>query len=205
MAKIESSYNLVPAGYLIVQESEYLRNNNKYYQGFGTYFGVDRLLRFVWPDDVIRRGLGMPPIEDPRLRETTEEWFNARSEMTAFITDYGRALRLIERLRAYGHRLELLYCEIAPTEGEVNRLDTYEAVEGARPVLSKTYGFDISWPTCTHSAIFEPGVVPENPSWRSRLNQYGLLDDYGDALQLRDEYLRVYPHPPFDIYLVHAL
>jgi hypothetical protein len=63
----------------------------------------------------------------------------------------------------------------------------------------------VSWPNCKHSAILQPGVLQHNQSWRHRCNEWGLLDNYNHAISLREEYLAVYPYPPFDVYLVHKV
>ncbi len=60
-------------------------------------------------------------------------------------------------------------------------------------------------PTCNHSAILQPGVVPSSQPWRQKLNQFGLLNNYEDAVELRAEYLAIYLYPPFDIYMVHKV
>jgi hypothetical protein len=192
----------MPAGYLIVQEAEAARNSNSYFRNFGRYYGVDRLPPFIAPDPAIREMLQEPPITDVRLSEALEEWFDFRSGLTAFIPSHNEAFRLLTTFQSFDFRLELVYCQMAWREGEEERLKAYSPVEGDPPVISMTYGFDVSWPGCNHSAIFQPGIVPTTPSWREKLNERGLLDDYKDAARLRDEYLVVYPCPPFDIFLV---
>jgi hypothetical protein len=203
MNKKPAVYNLAPAGYLIVQKSA--RLTDEYGQNFGFYFGVNRLPPFIAPDPEIRKLLGEPPVEDMRLYAVLDEWFDILSGSTAFISSRMRALRLLTAFRTCGFDLELIYCQMAWKEAEEDRLTAYATTEEKAPVVSLTYGFDVSWPNCNHSAIFQPGVVPSSLQWRQKLNPYGLLNEYEDAVQLRAEYIAVYPHPPFDIYLVHQL
>lgn len=198
-------YRLFPAGYLITEDWQDLRRSNEYYRNFGPYYGVDRRPQLIAPDDTLRRLLGVPAVTDMRLRAALEEWFDCHPPATAFITDEAHAVRLCETLRSFGYRLELLYCQLALKNDEEDRLAAYKKVEGPVPVFQTTFGFDVSWPLCNHSAILQPGVVPSSASWRSRLNQYGLLDNYADALELRKEYLTVQPELPFDIYFVHRV
>jgi hypothetical protein len=198
-------YELAPAGYLIVQESEQARLTNEYRRAFGSYSGVDRLPPLLPPETVIRQALGEPPIQDMCLYEALEEWFDSRFGNTAFIPVRSQALRLLKAFQACGFQFELIYCQLAWKEGEEERLSTYGTTDETLPAASQTYGFDVSWPSCTHSAILQPGVVPSSLAWRQKLNRYGLLNNYEDAAQLRAEYVAVYPYPPFDIYVVHKV
>jgi hypothetical protein len=100
--------------------------------------------------------------------------------------------------------LELVFCELAWQSGEEERCAFYQPAKLAA-TIRVTYGFDVSWPECKHSAILQPGVVPGNAAWRGRLNQYGLLQSYSDAIELRSEYLAAHQHPPFDVFVVHGL
>lgn len=200
MNKNPASYNLAPAGYLIVQESEQARLTNDYRRAFGPYFGVDRLPPFIAPDPEIRKQLGEPPVQDMRLYAALDEWFAIHSGGNAFIPGRNQAVRLLRVFQACGFQLELVYCQLAWKDGEEERLNAYAMAGEKPPVILLTYGFDVSWPSCNHSAILQPGVVPSSLVWREKLNRYGLLNDYEDAAQLRDEYLSVYPYPPFDIY-----
>gem|GEM_PF-4831742 len=178
---------------------------NEYRQNFGKYFGVDRLPPFITPDSEIRKLLGEPLVEDLRLRNALKEWFDAQGDKNAFIANRDKAFRLLESFQSLGFRLELIYCQIAWQSGEEDRLADYAAVEEPPLVVSHTYGFDVSWPTCNHSAILQPGVVQQNKPWRERLNEWGLLNYYNEAVRLREEYILVYPYRPFDIYLVHKV
>jgi hypothetical protein len=205
MISNELPYNLTSVGYLIVQDPEEAREHDEYRRTFGRYCGVDRLPPFIPPDREVRALLGEPLVQDERFFAALDEWFDARPETTAFIADDCQAFRLFETLRSFDFRLELLYCELAWNDEEEERRAAYVPVMGSPPVVSKTYGFDVSWPRCNHSAILQPGAVPNNPRWRGKLNNDGLLDDYKDALRLREEYLNVYPYPPFDVYLIHRV
>lgn len=198
-------HSLAPAGYLILEESEQARLTNEYRRAFGPYFGVDRLPPLLPPEATVRQALGEPPVQDMRLYAVLEEWFEAPFGNTAFIPGRSQALRLLKAFQACGLQLELVYCELAWNEGEEDRVNAYAKVQETTPVISLTYGFDVSWPSCDHSAILQPGVVPSSLSWRQRLNQYGLLNDYESAAELRTEYLAAYPYPPFDIYAVHKV
>jgi hypothetical protein len=195
-------FQLAPAGYLIVQDSEDARLSNPYREKFGVYYGVDRLPPFIAPDPAIRALLGQAPVVDPVLKDALHQWFESRSGETAFIRNGQRALDLLNVFRTRGFRLELLFCELACGEGEEERVSAYGSLEGARLPMSLQYGFDVSWPGCNHSAIIQPGIVPNSACWRGKLNEYGLLSDYDDGLGLRSAYLAIYPNPPFDIFLV---
>ena len=196
---------LVPAGYLIVQEFEDLIITSDYRRSFGPYYGVDRRPPFIATDDIIRSELGVPPVTDERLSAALDEWFESRPASTGFFPSESQAVRLVDTFRSFGYRVELLYCQLALKEGDEGRLSDYKKIDVPEPVVRTTFGFDVSWPTCNHSAILQPGLVPNNPSWRYRLNQYGLLDYFIHALQLREEYLRIQPEIPFDIFLVHKV
>jgi hypothetical protein len=199
------SYNLTPVGYLIVRDPKEFFENDAYCREFGRYFGVDRLPGFFPPDRDIRQLIGESPVEDEDLRIALKDWFDCRSKANAFIENYFHAFCLFKTFQSFGVRLELLYCQVALQEGEGKRLECYAPVTGSPQGTLQEYGFDVSWPSCNHSAIFQPGIVPNCTTWRSKLNQYGLLNDYSDALSLRQEYLAIYPYPPFDIYLIHAV
>ena len=204
--KTESlTYNLTPAGYLIVLSPENARDSNDYTRRFGLYAGVDRLPPKPAPDRATETFLGKDGARVPELESLADTWLYARLEAGEFIPDLTLASWVRNQFQSFGLQYDLVYCELAWRSGEEDRLKAYQPVLGGPPTISETYGFDISWPSCTHSAILQPGVVPGNPTWLSRLNQYGLLSEYDDAVTLRDRYLRVCPCPPFDIYLVHKL
>jgi hypothetical protein len=199
------AFNLTPAGYLILQEAEQARLANKYRRDFGPYSGVDRLPPLFPPEPAIRKSLGEPPVQDMRLYAAMEEWFDARFGNTAFIPNRSQALRLLNVFKVCGLQFEPVYCQLAWGESEACRQNDYALTDEKPPVISLTYGFDVSWPSCNHSAILQPGVVTHSSPWRQNLNQYGLLDKYEDAVQLRAEYLAIYPYPPFDVFVVHKV
>jgi hypothetical protein len=205
MSEHDGPYNVSPAGYLLLREVDDAATGDAYRKNFGPYAGVDRLPSFFPPDATIRQAIGEPPIHDIRLHASLEEWFGSRFGNTAFISGREQAFRLFMAFGSFGFRLELASCQLAWVEGEEERLKSYGPTDEASPVVSQTYGFDISWPTCNHSAILQPGVVPSSQAWRSKLNEHGLLDRYEDASRLRQEYLVTYPYPPFDIYLVRKV
>jgi hypothetical protein len=198
-------HNLAPAGYLILQESEEARLTNEYRQSFGPYSGVDRLPLLFPPDETIRQAIGEAPIQDVRLGTAIDEWLDSRFGNTAFLPNRSQAVRLLKVFQGFGFRCELVFCELAWTQGEEERLNAYARTNETSPVVSQTYGFDVSWPRCNHSAILQPGIVPSSLPWHQKLNQFGLFNDYEDAAKLRAEYLAVYPYPPFDIYVVHRV
>jgi hypothetical protein len=205
MSEILGSLNLTAAGFLLLQDPDEARLANEYRRRFGRYYGVDRLPPLFSPDATIRQALGEAPVQDLPLARAIEEWLDARFGNTAFIPGRSQALRLFNVLRGFGLRLELVYCHLAWKVGQEGRLNAYSAADESSPVISLTYGFDVSWPRCNHSAILQPPVVTSTMAWRKKLNEYGLLNDYADAVKLRDDYLLAYPYPPFDIYLVHKL
>jgi hypothetical protein len=139
------------------------------------------------------------------LYATLEEWFEAPLEYIAFLPLQDQAWRLWKAFQQSGFHFDLVYCQLAWNVGEEDRMKAYAKTDEYVPGIARTYGFDVSWPSCKHSAILQPGVVPSSLSWRQRLNEYGLLNDYESAAELRAEYIAVYPYPPFDIYLVHKL
>ena len=198
---MSGNYNLDPAGYLIVRPCEDVPRVNDYRRSFGAYYGVDRLPALFPADPAIRSAIGEPRLDDPRLAAAIDELENSHFGNTAFLPRRTHAFQLLNTFGTFGLRFELLYCQLAWREGEEQRRKSYPRMAEA----SVTYGFDVSWPSCNHSAILQPGVVPSSISWRAKLNQYGLLDHYDVAVTLRDEYLGVYPYPPFDVYLVHSV
>ncbi|GAC1475365.1 MAG: hypothetical protein NVSMB9_27730 [Isosphaeraceae bacterium] len=192
-----------PAGYLILQDAEAARDRNSYHQEFGLYCGVDR--QFVYPS---RDGIDLATSDHftiDGLEQIVSDFWDKQTNFTAFLADFGTALSFYHQIRTYLERIELVYCDLAITSGEEDRLDAYEETSRPDDRIILMYGFDVSWPWANHSAIIQPGVVPDNPTWKGRLNRWGLLDSFEDALTLRKEYLEVYPYPPFDIYLVHKL
>ena len=206
MSELNLTYELASVGYLIVinragQFAEQSQGNLQ----TPSYCGVDRLPPFIAPEPEIRGLLGVPPIKDERFFDLVTEWFDARSAASAFIVSYAVAARLFERFTSFGMPFELLHCQLAYSRRDHCRLDSYSVTEAYSPTVSIRHGFDISWPSCNHSIIRQPGVVPTSKRWQSKLNQYGLLNNYEDAVMLRDEYLEVYPYPPFDIFLVHKV
>ena len=192
-----SPHSLQPAGFLIVEDARAVQARSGV-----NYHGVDRRPPLYAPDDSIRIRLGEPFVTDPRLHSALDQYFDAICNPTPFIGDYEAATSLFESLCSFDYALELLYCEVAWTteEEETPRRYPVSLLPGRS---SLTYGFDVSWPSANHSAIFQPGVVPGNPKWLQKLNEWGLLNDYDDAVLLREEYLAVYPNPPFEVFLVH--
>jgi hypothetical protein len=199
-----AAFRLYPAGFLLVMKPNDPMECSEHRRSFGGYYGVDRLPLFFPPDPEIRRAIGEPVIENEALASLLQEWFDSGHQNTAFITHCDQAIRMLTSFRGFGFDLELIYCQIALQSDEKTRLGDYDAIEETDPRSYQAYGFDVSWPSCDHSAILQPGVVPSRPDWRARLNNFGLLSQYDDAYILREEYLRVYPAPPFDIYLVHG-
>jgi hypothetical protein len=193
------------AGYLILQDCETARLSIEYRRAFGPYCGVDRLPPLLPPDPVACPASGDAPVPDARLGAAVAEWLDSRFANTAFIPTRRQALPLLRAFQGHGLRFELVYCQLAWQPGEEERLNSYASTNDQVAAEAITYGFDVSWPTCNHSAILQPGVVPASAAWRAKLNRYGLLTNYEDAAALRREYLAVYPYPPFDIYVVHGM
>jgi hypothetical protein len=193
---------LVPAGYLIVEVAQDASTRSPM---IPHYHGVDRLPPFIAADDSIRVALDAPMVSDSNLRKCLDEWFDLKAAPTPFISDLRTAARLVKCLEDAGVRLELLYCEVAIGDVEPSRKGQYpfQAIES--PLNTTVLGYDVSWPSCKHSAIRQPPIVPESPGWQSRLNAWGLLDDFTLAARLKAEYLSVYPYPPFDIFRVHQI
>jgi len=198
-------FNLRCLGLLVLLEAEEAERSNQYRQQFGRYYGVDRL------PPVSEFDMSPNPTSDPsftrdlRMLMTARAWSKSRKTDSAFITQPERAIELSSILRLQGFRLEVVSAQLAWTNDEDDRERAYGAVEGLMPKVVMNYGFDVSWPTCNHSAIIQPGVVPGNEQWRCKLNEYGLLHNYETAAALRDLYLSKYPYPPFDIYLVQKV
>jgi hypothetical protein len=210
MSENSPPYNLTVAGYLLLQQadeawrsSQYVRD--QYWREFGAYFGVDRLPLLITANPVIRELIGEPPVQNPLLGTQIDEWLDSGFGITAFIPKRNQALRLLKGFQELELRFELVYCQLAWKKGEEESLSAYATTGEAPPAFSLTYGFDVSWPNCKHSAIFQQGTAPASLPWRKKLNEYGLLNNYEDATRLRDEFLAIYPHPPFDIYLVHKV
>jgi len=198
-----TKYNLTPVGYLLLQDAELARSSNDYNRALGLYCGVDRLPAFT---DIDRHCLPKTTaMGQAAIEKVATEWYDARSGATAFLANPVQASDLIKGFHAVGIALDLVYCQLAWRLGQENTLKQYTLDDSGPPRIALTYGFDVSWPTCNHSAIRQPGVVPTNPMWRSRLNEWGVLNNYEDAEELRKEYLEVYPYPPFDIFLVHKV
>jgi hypothetical protein len=166
-------YSLTPVGYLIVEPTEH---KDPYGRKTLLYRGVDRVPLFLAPDDEIRRLLGAPLVENEELRSVLEEWYDARSDLTRFMPCAAQAMQLLESFHRLQFRFELLFCRLAWTANEAERVSQYAPVDGEPLAIATTYGFDVSWPTCNHSAIWQPGVVPESAAWQAKLNRFGLLD-----------------------------
>ncbi len=203
MSSQQQTVNLCPVGYLIAQDAAVGLSPN---ESAGTYYGVDRQPPFIAPDPIIRMALGEPPLDDSRLFDALDNYFNkVKDAPTPFIVQREVATSLFTSLRPGGVPLELLFCELALESTDEERRGAYPSFVEARPQIRTTYGFDVSWPACTHSAIRQPGLVPKNENWLRRLNKWGLLSRHEDALRLRSEYTVAYPYPPFDIFLVHSV
>ncbi len=194
-------FTLVPAGYLIVTRVPGIAMQFPANHRLRWYRGVDRLPPQLFPDPTVA-GIHHREIE---LIAAVEEWHSLHSDLTAFVANWQRADTLFDVLQSLIGECELLYCEVAIRISEGGRRKDYPPVVGGAPFTQSTFGYDVSWPGCNHSAIAQPGVVPDNANWLHALNERGLLDEFDDALRLRDEYLRVYPHPPFDIFLVQGV
>ena len=196
------SHSMTPVGYLIVQDSgglSLIGSTKK------RYFGVDRLPPLIAPDPMIRQEVGEPLVENERLKDALEQLFDLKEVKTPFLQNLMKAIQLRDALQLSGLRLELLFCDVVNDSDAQKRSSAFPTVSEDRPAISSTYGYDVSWPSCTHSAIRQPGVVPGSTVWQERLNERGLLSNYTDAAALREEYLRVYQYPPFDIFLVHKI
>jgi hypothetical protein len=196
-------HHLAPAGYLLLQDAEQARLSHPHRRSFGAYFGVDRLPLLVPADPAIGEE-GVPAAQSDSLTRLIDEWLDSSFGNTGFLPTRKQTLEFSKAFDKQDLHFELVYCEVAWKKGEEARLSDYPGAVDPPSTLSLTYGFDISWPSCNHSAIFQPGVVPTSADWRERLNKYGLLNHYEDAVRLRAEYLAVCP-PPFDIYLVHSI
>lgn len=205
MTYTASPASLTPTGYLILRGPDEAVEHDAQFPKLQRYCGVDRQPTFIAPDPTTRKLVREAPVEDQRLYDALDQWFEFRGGPTAFIPSRIQATRLWTAFQDFGFRLELIFCELAWQEGDRHRLSAYVPLRETRPHISLTYGFDVSWPSCNHSAILQPGVVRSSTVWRAKLNDSGLLENYLDAVRLRDEYLNVYPYPPFDIYLVHKI
>ncbi|HEY2841609.1 MAG TPA: hypothetical protein VGJ26_20785 [Pirellulales bacterium] len=193
------------AGYLILQVSDDAELSNDYRRRIGTYRGVDRLPPFLYPDDTVRLALNAPLVDDPQIRAALETWFEIHTDATPFLKSFSDAARVLGSMEPVGIRLEIVYCQIAGTDEDDDRRQSHAGSCEGSALVTSFYGFDVSWPSCNHSAILQPGVVPESAEWRSQLNEFGLLGCYSDAVALRDEYVRAYPYPPFEIFLVYQV
>lgn len=198
------TFELSPTGYLIVRDANEFMGSNERNQQFGRYCGVDRLPPFSELNSGIPENTGATPVEND-LKLAIEEWCNLHSNKSAFIPSYQRAAHLFKNFCGLGFKFELIFCQLAFSPTEMAHVSSYSPVEIGSKSLLVPYGFDVSWPSCNHSAILQPGIVPESTRWRTKLNENGLLITYGAAVQLRNEYLSVYPYPPFDIFLVQGV
>jgi hypothetical protein len=152
-------YKVSVAGYLLLEQPEEGMQESEYWRSFGRYCGVDRLPKLITADTAVRELIGEPPIQDPMLGVVIEEWLDTRSGKSAFIASRNKAIRLLNEFRRFQLSFEFVYCELAWKEGEEERLSDYPTSNEAPPAFSLTYGFDVSWPSCNHSAIFQPGVI----------------------------------------------
>jgi hypothetical protein len=200
----ESEYTVTPLGYLIVERCDRLTAPG-YDQTFASYYGVDREPYFIAPNESIRLALGEPLVEDSELHNALQIWYNMQLDRAYFFTRFNFAIELMRRFRSHAYDVELIFCHLAWSPPEKDRVINYPPFEDNAPQIGEIYGFDVSWPNCKHSAIKQPGIIAENPSWQGRLNRWGLLDTYESAVELRAAYLAVYPYPPFDVFQVSSV
>jgi hypothetical protein len=205
MSRDYERFRLSAAGYLLLTNAA---NSSAAVENRGTtdpYAGVDRIPPLIALDDIARQKSRNFGGHDVSLGTVIDEWLDSRFGNTAFIPSHARSLQLLDAFESFGWPLDLVFCQVAWNESKTSNVHLYGPADEVPPVISVTYGFDVSWPTCNHSAIRQPGIVPTSLTWRKRLNQFGLLTDYEEADVLRNEYLVAYPYPPFEIYLVHKV
>lgn len=185
-----------PIGYLVVsRDKPYLVGTSI------AYCGIDRLPPFIDPSPEIRSDLGVPLEQDPKVYGALSEYFDLTTE-TPFFASFERGRSLSRRLSSLCD-LELLFCDCTVAQEEAIPAGRYPTNARKVPdILSECMGYDVCWPNAVHSAIFQPGTLDRTKRWQAKLNQFGLLDNYSDALELKAEYLKVYPHPPFDVFRV---
>ena len=194
--------NVAPLGYLLVSRvlaevpgTELL------------YYGVDRLPAFCPTYGPIREFFGEPPEQDPIVAAAIDEWHAIADEpyFTRITPDYEQALRLMSIL---GQRapLEMVFCELAWGPGEEKWLSRFRPFFGQPQNATLFYGYDVAWRECTESAITEWACAAEQKGiWAGRLNRWGLLNTYADALELWRAVTRPDLAEEFQIFRVHRV
>lgn len=188
-------------GYLLVPSEQIARDSNTRRQSFGVYFGVDRPF--------------LPPVTERQFEDLVEgkdmtgTWFDlvdrieeAHQPGTAFISDVTTTRRLRDLLEGVGGSTEILsvFQVVRPGSNAVGcRLE--ELIREFSETVD-IYGYDVSCDHCNHSAIVQPGVVDQDPTWKLKLNEFGLMDNCEDALRLRELYASVYSSRDFEVFLV---
>jgi len=184
-------------GYLIVEQltAELLRSRDV------PYHGLDRLPQFEPADQNVRAYWRLEPLEDTALANAIEEFSDKLWSGCVFFARHEEASTSLNSLKRAGMSLEILFCELAWSDNEVSRLNSYPAsVDPPACTSMRCLGYDVSWPGANHSAILQPGVIDKSIPWKQKLNEWGLLNFYSQAAEIREEYLRIYPNPPFDIF-----
>lgn len=177
--------HLTPLGYLLV--------SSQVPRVPGTerpYYGVDRLPPICSAYPPIREALGEPLEEDPVVAAGIEEWFDLEEDAhpTRITPDYEKACRLV-RILGQRYALEMLFCELAWSPGEEGQVRRFRQFVGEPRGVGLFYGYDVASINCNESAIMLLGHIPRmiRPEWKDRVNQWGLLENYEDARQLREE------------------
>ncbi len=217
--------NLTPLGYLIVSATA-----PTIYDTPKLYYGVERQHWFLPTDPRIREFFGEALEEDPVVAAAIDEWHALQDEpyFTPITPDYEQAVRL---MRILGTRapLELLFCELAWSPGEEERLLAYRPFLGQPRNITITYGYDASWRECNYSVILHidtdrqvtPAfadmegvlpvssgyipIVPDAAYWKGQLNEWGLLRTYAEIRALRERFKWAYPDANYDIFRVHRV
>jgi len=192
----------LPVGYLVAIKTEIVQASSSWGKSFGPYLGVDRLPPYACPELEFWSLTGCSSAQVAKALMVLDTHF-PEPKLSAFISDLQVVKTLLNEIDPDGRLFEILFCETLVL-AEDSPPTYYQPVVLDKVKHACFYGYDVSWPTCNHSAIFQPAKARTRRIPSSDLNQFGLLSEFGQALDLRNLYLQEYPYPPFDVFRVHG-
>lgn len=215
------NFPLKGVGFLIVVRpeafslsSEWVYSISPWTKQFGPYYGVDRVAPLCCPKMDFWKHFSLPLESLSSLSIAVCEHVDSHPSHD-FIQDWALCKRVIDDLDPNLKFLEILFCE---TIWESRAKTVFgSVVECSETRL--TYGYDMSWPNCNHSAIFQP--ISKEPAfeietnlprlrWQRRLpshvlNEFGLFACIDEAITFQNQMNREMNPFDFFVFLVHSI
>ncbi len=202
-------------GYLLVIRNKWLQLPNAWDHVFGPYYGVDRLPPIASPHHLFWRKTGRSLDTVARALSQYDDYFGDLPR-NYLVTDRCVCETLIQQLDPTASLLELLFCEVLTSDES----SVFPHVSQF-PEFDINYGYDVSWATCNHSAIYQPTTEGDTESetyiatsplthWkrqvaRSELNRYSLFDSVEKANSLKIASMAKCPVPAMIVFRVNSI